>query len=456
MSFSVRMRLSVLMFLQYFVWGAWFVTLATYLGKALEFNGTAIGMCYAAIPIAGMISPFFVGIVADRFFAAERLLATLHLIGAGIMYYLSTQPGNDLVFPLLLAYALCYMPTLSLSNTVAFHHMTDPAKEFPGIRVLGTIGWIAAGMLVGKLRQAADGSFTMTLGSVAADAAEKLTSIEATSWPMRIAAASSVLLAIVCLFQPHTPPKKDTQVTAGAIVGVDALKLMKSLSFSVFVIGSFLICIPLQFYYVFTNPFLTAAAVPDPAFTMTFGQISEIFFMLIMPVFFVRLGVKYMLLVGMAAWTLRYFLFSCGADPTLAASMQIPALANLKPDSFFTSFLHGFGQQPALYLGIILHGICYDFFFVTGQIYVDQKAPREMRGAAQGFIAFATLGVGQFIGSVLGGRVLDLFVDPVTKATDWTRFWLVPAFGALIVMILFGLLFNDRDVKPTTTEPAID
>ena len=426
MNSSVRIRLSVMMFLQYFVWGAWFVTLGTYLGTSLKFPGTAIGMCYAAIPIAGMISPFFVGIIADRFFAAERLLAALHLIGAGIMYYVSTEPGNDLVFPLLLAYAICYMPTLSLTNTVSFAEMKDPAKEFPGIRVLGTIGWIAAGMLIGKLRLSPSGTLSLSMGK-AADTAASLVSIEATALPMKIAAMSSVILAIACLFLPHVPPKKDAKVSFGAIVGLDALRLMNNLSFAVFVIGSFLICIPLQFYYAFTGSFLAAInKVPDPAFTMTFGQISEIFFMLVMPFFFVRLGVKKMLLIGMLCWTIRYFLFSFGSTSSGLA-------------------------VPALYAGIILHGICYDFFFVTGQIYVDQKAPREMRGAAQGFIAFATLGFGQFIGSVLGGRVLDMCKVPgEAVAYDWAKFWMVPAIGALAVMLLFALLFNDRDVKPAT------
>lgn len=423
MSSSVRIRLSVMMFLQYFVWGAWFVTLARYLGSGLQFEGSAIGMCYATIPIAGMISPFFVGIIADRYFAAERLLAVLHLVGAGIIYYVSTGPGNNLVFPLLLLYALCYMPTLSLTNTVAFQQMQNPEKEFPGIRVLGTIGWIAAGMFVGKLRLTESGSLTMAIGQ-SAEAAAKLVSIEPTSLPMKIAALSSVILAISCLFLPHTPPKPNAQASLGSILGLDALRLMKSLSFSVFVIGSFLICIPLQFYYAFTNMFLDAMKIPDPAFTMTFGQISEIVFMLIMPFFFARLGVKYMLVVGMLAWALRYVLFSNGSP-------------------------------PALYLGIILHGICYDFFFVTGQIYVDQKAPREMRGAAQGFIAFATLGFGSFIGSVLGGRILDVFkIAENPPSYNWSQFWLIPAAGALLVMVLFALLFNDRDVKPAPEKVA--
>lgn len=423
MKSGVRFLLSVMMFLQYFVWGAWFVTLGSYLDIGLKFGGQEIGMCYAAIPIAGMVSPFFVGIIADRFFSAERLLGCLHLIGAGLIYYVSTEPGNNYVFPILLAYALCYMPTLSLTNTIAFNQMSDPAKEFPLIRVLGTIGWIAAGMMIGKLRQTTTGDLTFEFLAVKDTV---LTGIETTAIPMRIASYFSVALGLFCFFLPHTPPKKGGSTNISSILGLDAIGLMKDRSFAVFVIGSFLICIPLQFYYAFTNQFLNAVKMPDPAFTMTFGQISEIFFMLIMPFFFVRLGVKKMLLIGMLCWTIRYFLFSNG-------------------------------MPPALYAGIILHGICYDFFFVTGQIYVDQKAPREMRGAAQGFIAFATLGFGQFIGSVLGGRTLEIFQltkDPATY--DWSKFWMVPAIGALVVLILFAILFNDKAVASSVAGDATD
>lgn len=425
MNFNVRLRLSVMMFLQYFTWGAWFVTLGSYLGTTLKFDGTAIGMCYAAIPIAGMISPFFVGIVADRFFAAEKLLAVLHVVGAGILYYVASDPsmtavGNHLVFPGLICYALCFMPTLSLTNTVSFHQMQDPAKQFPGIRVWGTIGWIAAGMLIGKLRLTETGMLSFAGLEAAA------TGIEALALPMKIAAASSVVLGLYCLFLPNTPPKTDSKPNLASIVGLDAVGLMKNLSFAVFVIGSFFICIPLMFYYSFTNQFLNAVKMPDPAFTMTFGQISEIFFMLVMPFFFVRLGVKKMLLIGMLAWVIRYFLFSAGA---VKEGVEL-----------------GQSQMIPLYIGIILHGICYDFFFVTGQIYVDQKAPREMRGAAQGFIAFATLGVGQFIGSVLGGRTLDAFqLTKEPNTYDWAQFWMVPAVGALVVMVIFALLFNDKE-----------
>ncbi|MDB5392248.1 MAG: yegT 2 [Planctomycetaceae bacterium] len=429
MNFDVRLRLSIMMFLQYFTWGAWFVTLGTYLGTTLKCDGSTIGMCYAAIPIAGMISPFFVGIVADRFFAAERLLAFLHIVGAGILYYVAsdpsmTTPGNSLVFPGLICYALCFMPTLSLTNTVSMHQMQDPSKEFPGIRVWGTIGWIAAGMLIGTLRLTESGSLVLEFLSAGDKSA--LQKIEALALPMKIAAGSSVVLGLFCLALPHTPPKTDSKPNLASILGLDAVGLMKNLSFAVFVIGSFFICIPLMFYYSFTNQFLNAVDMPDPAFTMTFGQISEIFFMLVMPFFFVRLGVKKMLLIGMLAWVIRYFLFSFGSVPT---GTEL-----------------GIAQMIPLYIGIILHGICYDFFFVTGQIYVDQKAPREIRGAAQGFIAFATLGVGQFIGAVLGGRTLDQFqVTDMPPSYDWSRFWLVPAIGALVVMVVFALLFHDKE-----------
>jgi nucleoside transporter len=430
MTFNVRFRLSMMMFLQYFTWGSWFVTLASYLDTTLKYNGTTIGLCFSAIPIAGMISPFFVGVVADRFFAAERLLAFLHIVGAGILYYVATDPSmtapeNSRGFPGLVCYALCFMPTLSLTNTVSMHQMRDPSKEFPGIRVWGTIGWIAAGMIIGKLCLAPSGNLFLALFNT--DGMQK---VEILALPMKIASASSVILGLYCLFLPHTPPKTESKPSLASIVGLDAVGLMKNFSFAVFVIGSFLICIPLQFYYMFTNPFLKAATIPDPAFTMTFGQISEIFFMLVMPFFFVRLGVKKMLLIGMLAWVTRYFLFSYGG---ISAGGVLST-----------------GQTVALYIGIILHGICYDFFFVTGQIYVDQKAPRELRGAAQGFIAFATLGFGQFIGAVLGGRTLDIFqltkgAGDVPSTFDWNKFWLVPAIGAMVVMIVFAFLFNDKE-----------
>ena len=391
---TTRLKLSVMMFLQYFVWGAWSVTMGTWLEQTLHFSGEQIGLAYGTTAVAAMISPFFVGMVADRFFATERLLAVLHVVGAVVLFYVSAQTSFTPLYLVLLAYTLCYMPTLALTNSLSFRQMQDPGREFPGVRVLGTIGWIVAGLLVGSL------------------------GLEATAVPMRLAAAGSVLLGIFCLLLPHTPPQKSAhRVTWNEVLGLDALKLMRDSSFAIFVLGSFLICIPLQFYYTFTNPFLNELNVTNAAGKMTLGQMSEIFFMLVMPWFFRRLGVKYMLLAGMAAWSARYLLFASGNNGSLVWM---------------------------LYAGIVLHGVCYDFFFVTGQIYVDRKAPGDLRAAAQGFIAFATLGVGMFIGSWLSGKVVDAFNH------QWDRIWLVPAAGAAAVLILFALFFKASEETSST------
>ena len=393
MSLTVRLKLSALMFLQYFVWGAWSVTLGTWLGQTLGFSGEQIGLVAGTTALAAMISPFFVGMVADRFLATERILATLHVVGGLILLLASAQSSFGSFYTVLLAYALCYMPTLALSNSLSFRQMKDPAREFPSIRVLGTIGWIVAGLFIG------------TLG------------LEATAVPMRIAAAGSIVLGLFCLVLPHTPPQRTSRATLRDVLGLDALKLLRERSFAVFVLGSFLICIPLQFYYAFANPFLNELNVSNAAGKMTLGQMSEIGFMLVMPWFFKRLGVKYMLLVGMLAWTARYVFFAYG-DAGARVWM--------------------------LYAGILLHGICYDFFFVTGQIYVDHRAPADLRAAAQGLIAFVTLGVGMFIGSWASGRVVDAY-SLTGGGHAWDRIWLVPAAGAAAVLVLFALLFRSAE-----------
>ena len=400
MTSSVRAKLSAMMFLQYFVWGAWYVTMGTWLGETLHFSGEQIGLAAGTTALAAMISPFFVGMVADRFLATERMLAALHVIGGIVLFFAATQTTFGGFYGVLLVYTLCYMPTLALSNSLSFRQMADPGREFPPIRVLGTIGWIVAGLCIG------------TLG------------LEATATPLRIAGGASILLGLFCLVLPHTPPmgaQGQGPAKAGhhmrAILGLDALKLLGERSFAIFVIGSFLICIPLQFYYAFANLFLNELHVTNAAGKMTLGQMSEIFFMLVMPWFFRRLGVKWMLLVGMLAWTARYAFFAYGDNADLVWM---------------------------LYAGILLHGICYDFFFVTGQIYVDKKAPGDLRAAAQGFIAFVTLGVGMFIGSWASGRVVDAF--RVGSGHDWNRIWLAPAAGAAIVLVLFALFFRSDDV----------
>jgi nucleoside transporter len=401
MTMATRVKLSALMFLQYFVWGAWYVTMGTWLGETLHFSGEQIGLAFGTTALAAMISPFFVGMIADRLLATERILAALHVIGGGVLFVASTQTTFGSFYGVLLVYTLCYMPTLALSNSLSFRQMNDPGREFPPIRVLGTIGWIVAGLIIGSLR------------------------LEATATPLRIASAGSIALGLFCLMLPHTPPLEKSatkRATWSDIIGLDALKLLGERSFAVFVLGSFLICIPLQFYYAFANPFLNELSVSNAASKMTLGQMSEIFFMLVMPWFFRRLGVKWMLLVGMAAWTARYMFFAYGDNAALVWM---------------------------LYAGILLHGICYDFFFVTGQIYVDTKAPPDLRAAAQGFIAFVTLGIGMLIGSWASGRVVDAFRLP-NGGHDWHGVWLVPAAAAALVLVLFALFFRsaeaDREV----------
>jgi nucleoside transporter len=395
----VGLRLSGMMFIQFFVWGAWFVTVGNYM-TAQGMSGTAIGGAYSVGPIAGIISPFFLGMIADRFFATEKVLGVLHILG-GIAIFCSPMvvgDGNGYPFfflGLLLAHTLCYMPTLGLVNTLSFHNMASPEKQFPLIRVFGTLGWIAAGLLVSKWLKA-----------------------DTQALPFQIAGGAGILMGLYSFTLPHTPPpNKGKPFSVRDVLGLDALKLFNEPSFSIFMVSSFLICIPLSAYYAFAPVFVGATGFENPAYNMSFGQMSEVFFMIVMPFFFAFLGVKWMLFVGMLAWVTRYALFAIGA-----------------PDEIRWMIL----------IGILLHGVCYDFFFVTGQIYVDKKAPVAIRGQAQGMLVLITLGIGMFIGAQLSGWLKDSIVtaEGTEALLQWRQYWAIPCIGAGVIMVLFAFLFK--------------
>ncbi|MFW5972416.1 MAG: MFS transporter [Bacteroidota bacterium] len=402
MNRSLSARLSVMMFLQYFIWGAWYTVIAVYMAN--NGMGDLTHWPFTVNPIAAIIAPFFLGLIADRYFDSEKVFGVLHILGGIVMFIVPMTTANAALFiGLLLLYNLFYMPTISLGNTVAFHHITNQEKEFPIIRVFGTIGWIVAGLMI---------SFVLVY--FAADVPER------TALPLQMAAAASILLGLYSFSLPHTPPPaKGEKVSVRSIFGIDAFKTLGSKPFYVFLASSVLICIPLAAYYNFTQLFLESAGFENIAGTQTIGQMSEVIFMLLMPFFFVRLGVKWMLAVGMGAWVLRYALFAAGA-----------------PDAVVWMIIGG----------IALHGIAYDFFFVTGQIYVDKKATAKVRGQAQGLIVLATYGVGLAIGAQIAGNIYNRFLAgrEALPLADWMGFWIWPSALAGLILIFFVIFFKDK------------
>jgi len=407
MKTTTRFQLSFMMFLEFFIWGGWFVTMGTFLGNNLGATGAETAMAYSTQSWGAIIAPFIIGLIADRFFNAERILGVLHLIGAFLMYqmYQSTDFGS--FYPYVLGYMIGYMPTLALVNSVSFNQMKDPAKDFSLIRVWGTIGWIAAGLAISYLfhwdpKPEVPGDKGLLQNT------------------FLMVAIASAILGLFSFTLPKTPPKADdgSKITVRDILGLEALKLLKDRNFLVFFLSSVLICVPLAFYYQHANQFLSEIGVENATGKMTIGQISEVLFMLLLPFFFKKFGFKMTILVGMLAWTVRYLLFAFGDA--------------------------GEGVYMLL-IGIALHGICYDFFFVSGQIYTDSKAGEKVKSAAQGLITLATYGVGMLGGFYIAGLITDANVT--SEGHDWASVWQIPALFAVLVFVIFAVLFKNETIE---------
>jgi nucleoside transporter len=408
MNSTIRIKLSIMMFLEFFIWGAWFVTLGTILATNLKASGPETGSVFSTQSWGAIIAPFIIGLIADRYFNAEKILAVLHIVGALLMYQMYNATDMAVFYPYVLGYMIVYMPTLALVNSVSFNQMKDPEKEFSSIRIWGTIGWIAAGLLISF-------AFHWDSPQSVQDLLLKNTFL--------MAGGASLALGLFSFTLPKTPPKgAGEKVTVSDILGLDALKLLKDKNFLVFFVASILICIPLAFYYQNANLFLSKVGMDNPTGKMTIGQASEVLFLLALPIFFKKFGFKKTILVGMLTWAVRYILFAYGNAGEL-------------------SFM--------LLVGIALHGICYDFFFVSGQIYTNSKAGDKFKSSAQGLITLATYGVGMLIGFMVAGQITEMY--KVNGAEDWKMIWVIPAGIAFVVFLLFALLFNDKTKATDTT-----
>lgn len=392
MKISVRIQLMAMMFLLFFSWGSWYGQMSKYLLNSLNASGDQVGMSYLTFSIACIIAPFIIGFIADRHFAAQKVLGILNLLSAAILYFLIQIKDPADFFWYILAYTISFAPNLALVNSIAMRQMENPGKEFPAIRVTGTIAWIAVTNLIGFLN--VGGEVTI----------------------FQISMVSSLILGIYAFFLPDTPPKKSSSTDIAEILGINALKLLKDRSFLIFFISSILICIPLSFYFALANPSLTAASMSNVENKMSLGQASEIIFMLLIPLTLSRFGVKKMLILGLLAWIIRFICFGYG---------------------------DGIHSEWILYLGIILHGVCYDFFFVSGQIYTDQKAGEHYKSSAQGLITLATYGVGMAIGSKLSGLALEYY-QIGDNLYDWTKIWWFPTYISIFVLIVFMISFKDK------------
>lgn len=398
-------KLSVMMFVEWFIWGAWFVPLWQYLNK-LGFSPSEIAWSYSSTAIAAILSPVLVGVIADRYFAAQKVLGWLHIVGGGLMLLLAWQIQFSTFFPLLVVYALTYMPTVALTNSIAFANIRDTEKDFPRIRVLGTLGWIAPGLVVGFV-------LPPLLG---------MENVSDTNLPLIVTAIASVLLGLYSFMLPNTPPKVGQRTDIKDLLGLNALGLLRDRSFAIFALCSFLFCMPLAFYYQFANGYLTQVGLQNATGWMTLGQVSEIFAMLALPFLLKRYGIKKVLLLGFVTAGIRYVLFIYGGTADML-------------------------MYSMLFIGILLHGVSYDFYFVTGYIYVDKKAPAHMRTAAQGLITLICQGFGSFIGNWLGGRAMTAFQLPEAHngmTFDWFTVWGVGAAMVFAVMLLFVLFFREK------------
>ena len=396
MDFSkVKCKLSFMMFVQFFIWGSWYVTMGTYLGQTLNFSGVQIGLAYGTVAIASMISPFIVGMIADRFFSANHVMAFLNIIGAGLLVWLSTIDNFSLFFPVLIIYSICYMPTTALCNSISFSNLKDPGKEFSRIRLLGSLGWIGACVMVSALN------------------------IEHLSSPFLIAAFSSVVGAGIALWLPrNTPVKNAEKKTILQTLGFDAFKLTKQRSFTILLIFSALTCMPLAFYDSFTNLFMNNTNINNAAAAMSLGQVAEICFLFTFPFFFKKLKYKGCIGTAIFIWIILYGLL------VLSAATGIKAL---------------------VYFALPLHGFCFTFFFVAGQLYVDEKSPEYLRNSAQGLITFATYGAGKYFGTLIAGSVVDRYT--VDGTYSWDMIWSFPCIFACLIFVGFMLLFKEQNAK---------